>query len=382
VWRTRAVLAIAGVLAGLMLSELVVRLAGPALPTSFTSRALQELHPIYGVFHRPGASAWVRDEEFTTFVGFNRDGLRGKDVATAPRPGAARVLVVGDSFVEGAEVDEDDAMPSVLAGRLTAAGCPTESLNAGVRGWGTAQEYLYLAHEGPRFRPDVVVLVVYVGNDLVDNSLELSGSAPDGVPSRPFFTLERGDLVRAPSRPPPTPPFAPALELARAHSSLFNLAESGVAVKLGSADGAEVLRSVHRLAFAAPPTPAWEHTWAVTEALLVAARDEAEAQGARFLLAAAPHKGQLDQADWERLIRGAPLRKDVSWDPRLPQDRLRGLADAHGIQAVDLLPPLEAANGSAPLYFAENSHWTAAGHAVAAEAVAEAILGGGSCRMD
>jgi hypothetical protein len=153
-----------------------------------------------------------------------------------------------------------------------------------------------------------------------------------------------------------------------------------VAVKLAYADQGEVLRSVNRLVFAAPPPPAWERSWGVTEALIVAARDAAEARGARFLLVAAPHKGQLDRAEWASLIRGEPLSKGAAWDPRLPQARLLGLADRHGIGAVDLLPDLEAARELGPLYFAENSHWTAAGHAVAAEGTARAILGGAPCR--
>lgn len=372
--RARWSLAVLGVLLGLLVGELVVRLAGPGLPGSFSTRALQELHPVYGVFHRPGASAWVRDPEFTTFVRFNRDGLRGPELAPAPEPGRARVLVLGDSFVEGAEVAESEALPAALEARLAMAGRPVEALNAGVRGWGTAQEYLYLIRQGLALRPDVVVLVLYVGNDLVDNSPELSGSARDGVPSRPFYTLDRGGLMLIPAATPAGPPFAPLLELARQRSALVNLAESGVAAKLGSADGEEVLRSVHRLVFAAPPPGAWERSWAVTEALITAARDAAEQQGARFVLAVAPHKAQLDPAEWERLIRGAPLPAGVGWDPLLPQARLAAFAAARGIRAVDLLPALRSDDSAGPLFFARNSHWTAAGHRAVAEALAEAVL--------
>src|SRR4051812_26549991 len=90
----RALLVGVGTLAGLLLCELIVRLAGPALPASYSTRALQELHPVYGVFHRPGASAWLRDREFTTFVHFNRDGLRGQETP-ASSPDRQRILVLG-----------------------------------------------------------------------------------------------------------------------------------------------------------------------------------------------------------------------------------------------------------------------------------------------
>ncbi len=364
---------------GLVLCEAVVRLAGPGLPASFTTRALQEPHPLLGVFHRPGASAWIRDPEFTTFVRFDRNGLRGPELqarSVEPRP---RVLVLGDSFVEGAEVDEADALPAALGSSLAAAGKPAEVLNAGVRGWGTTQELLYLSHLGLQLEPDIVVLVFYVGNDLVDNSRELSGSAADGAIGRPFLVLgEHGSVLAQPSVSARSP-LASLSGTARAHSALFNLVENGVVTKLAYADRSEVLRSTHRVAFAAPPPPAWERAWALTEGLLVAARDAAEERGARFLVVAAPHKAQLDPNDWERLVRGAPV-PGTTWDRRLPQDRLRAVADNHGIQLLDLLPALEMAEGAGTLYFAENSHWTAAGHRVVADAIAEVLLADGSRR--
>ena len=368
-WR----LAAAGTLIGLALCELLLRLAGPWLPVDLTTRALQELHPVYGVFHRPGASAWIRDPEFKTFVRFNREGLRGPEIPSSPAPGVTRVLVLGDSFVEGAEAEEDQTLPSVMAKRLTEAGFAAEALNGGVRGWGTAQEYLYLTDQGLALHPDIVVLVLYVGNDLVDNSVELSGLAPDGTFSRPFFVLDRGQLVQLPAIPALASAIDPLLHVARSHFTLVNFLESAVAVRLAYADRAEVLRSVHRLVFADPPPTQWEQAWAVTEAVVVAIEEATDAQGIRFLLVAAPHKAQLDATEWDRLVRGSPPPEGTAWNARLPQQRLVELAARHNIHSLDLLPTLQEAATLGPLFFAQNSHWTALGHQAAATAIARAI---------
>src|SRR5215216_6200645 len=104
--------------------------------------------------------------------------------------------MLGDSFVEAAEVAEVDTLSSVLMRNLGTTGRPVEVLNAGVRGWGTGQEYLYLINEGLALHPDIVVLVLYVGNDLVDNSRELSAMAPDGSTGhRPFYMIDGGALA-------------------------------------------------------------------------------------------------------------------------------------------------------------------------------------------
>jgi hypothetical protein len=368
-WKSRALLVGVGVLLGLLLSELVVRLAGPVLPANFSTRALQERHGLYGVFHRRGGSAWIRDPEFTTFVRFNSAGLRGPEISPAPAADTTRILVLGDSFVEGSEVHENETLPAQLAEEMSRTS-PTEALNAGVRGWGTAQEYLYLVHEGLQLQPDVVVFVLYVGNDLADNSQELSSAAPNGQVSRPTYTLEHGALVPHPVTLTAAPAWAPLLASARSRSSLFNLMEGGVATKLAYADQEEVLRSTHRQVFANPPPPAWERSWRVTESLIAAARDAAEHSGAQFIMVIAPHKAQLDATEWERLIRGSPVR-GTTWDQSIPVRRLTSSALESGVHAIDLLPTLQAAPDPSSLYFAENSHWTARGHRLVAQTIAK-----------
>ncbi len=59
-----------------------------------------------------------------------------------------------------------------------------EVVNAGVAGYGTLQEYLYLVSEGIKYQPDLVLLMFYE-NDLYDNGL--SYFVPFGP--RPYATL-------------------------------------------------------------------------------------------------------------------------------------------------------------------------------------------------
>ena len=66
---------------------------------SLTSIAtFQTYHPIYGFFHRPGASGWIETPEFTSYVSFNSRGPAGsRDRAREagrrlPRAGARRLV--------------------------------------------------------------------------------------------------------------------------------------------------------------------------------------------------------------------------------------------------------------------------------------------------
>ena len=67
-------------------------------------------------------------------------------------------------------------------------------LNAGVPGYGTAQELLFMREllQRHRVRPDLVVLVFFT-NDILDNlCLSYANLAPQ--PSRPCFTLHNDAL--------------------------------------------------------------------------------------------------------------------------------------------------------------------------------------------
>src|SRR5262249_55677907 len=59
-----------------------------------------------------------------------------------------------------------------------------EVLNAGVGGYGTVQEYLYMMSDGVAVRPDIVLLMFYE-NDLTDNGL----SYYPGFGPRPYARI-------------------------------------------------------------------------------------------------------------------------------------------------------------------------------------------------
>jgi len=134
-------------------------------------------------------------------VGFRIDarGLRSpEDVPYAKPPGVKRVVAVGDSFTMGYEVEEHECFARVLERTLRARGLAVEVLNAGVSGFSTAEECLYIERELVRYDPDLVLLSFFV-NDLQDNlrtglfalhGTELVEGAREYVPAGRF-----GDLL-------------------------------------------------------------------------------------------------------------------------------------------------------------------------------------------
>lgn len=100
----------------------------------------------------------------------NSLGLRDSEHTYEKSAGVKRVLVLGDSYVWGYGVGDDETFCARLENRYSERNEQIEVINTGVSGWGTDQELLYLREEGYKYQPDVVVVAFFIGND-VDNNV-------------------------------------------------------------------------------------------------------------------------------------------------------------------------------------------------------------------
>ena len=82
--------------------------------------------------------------------------------------GVIRILSLGDSHTLGYEVRQDFTFSAISNKYLQARGIRSEVINAGVSGFSTAEELLFLENEGIKYEPDFVVLAFY-RNDIEDN---------------------------------------------------------------------------------------------------------------------------------------------------------------------------------------------------------------------
>ena len=198
VWIARLVLVLVTIGLFLGVLELSLRMFGPILPGNYTSGAYLERHPIYGFFHIPGYQGWQHSSEYLTRVNFSQIGLRDLRTSYAKPLNTFRILLLGDSFMEGVQVEQQETTAAVLEARLRALrpDLNVEVIDAGVAGWGTGIEWLYLDQDGYKFEPDLVLVSFFIGNDLYDNyyKLQLAGDVDD-------VERDRSSALREASRP-------------------------------------------------------------------------------------------------------------------------------------------------------------------------------------
>lgn len=103
-----------------------------------------------------------------------------------------RIMVLGDSMTFGMETKQEDIFCSVLEKRLKAL-YPNRNIdvmNFGITGFSTGQELLCLKKYGDMYNPDVVILMLFAGNDFEDNITEMYTGR-----YRPHFLLRKGVLL-------------------------------------------------------------------------------------------------------------------------------------------------------------------------------------------
>ncbi|MFN0073286.1 MAG: SGNH/GDSL hydrolase family protein [Chloroflexota bacterium] len=375
----RATLIVVAIILPLVVLELAMRAFGPFLPGSAAANLYSAAHPLYGFARVPGMVGWVRSDEFLSRVAINSLGLREREIPYAKPAGHRRVLMLGDSFVEGVQVRPEETaarvLESVLQPRVPGV---TQVINAGSGGWSTAQEYEFLRHEGVQYAPDLVVLVFYTGNDVTDNSFKIKGNVRNL--RKPYYALRNGRLELQPWTPRRSA--AGSAETGR-ELYLWNVFQNGVLARVPGRNATNLDDDDERLldqlveteirVFSTSQKAEWAEAWDVTEGLIVAARELSEATQAQFLLVNAPTVWEIYPAQWESFRAANKLRAD-GWDLDAPRRRLADLAGRHGIEYLDLGPPLvEAARSQPPLYYSKDLHWSAAGQRVVGQTLAEHI---------
>lgn len=305
----------------------------------------------------------------------NSRGMHDGEHEVGLSPSRSRVLYLGDSFVESLQVAERDSHHQLLedafAGRL-------EVVNAGIGGWSLGQELLYFENEGSSYRPGLVLLFWYVGNDLWDVLPTARYQTCSGENCySPYFVLRGSTLEKwsgalgAPIGWPDRHRFGRRFAGSALHA-LQSISSLGrrLSAFLPMRDGPPLFSP--EAPWRDAPDSALEEAWRVTDALLSRLKRDVEEAGGRLAVVVVPFKPAVEadhaQTQWTQAP-GGPLL--LPGDTRRPNERMRELAARLELPVLDLHAAfLDNLEHRGPEAFWPDSHWTRAGNRLAAAAVA------------
>ncbi|MEC9091336.1 MAG: SGNH/GDSL hydrolase family protein [Planctomycetota bacterium] len=321
-------------------------------------------------------------EEGNAVVQTNSNSFRGEETSKVKPEATYRIAIVGDSFCEGIQVDQDKNYCSILEQILTKRKFQTEVLNFGVSGFGTAQEYEMLHHYVLDYEPDLVILSMFLGNDVGDNSREINTGQV-----KPYYELVDGQLK---------------LDRSFTSDARFVNAKSWMtqakAALINSSRGIQLLNKCYSRfrhqnqpasnigiglnpkLYQPPVNDKWRQAWRVTEQLVKAFDRKCSLAGADCLVFTVSNPIQV-HPDPE-------VRNQFKIDHGLaslfyPDDRLSRFCNANNIAllplARKLLADVQDAESSVYYHGFSNTemgsgHWNEQGHQRAAELLAEYLL--------
>jgi hypothetical protein len=362
-WLLNGILVLASLAAALALTEITIRLVAPQ-PTGLSHQDR------YGLaMHYPGITRYL--PQYGHDVSFNSVGMRDREHVVEKPAGVFRVLLLGDSFMEAAQVPFEASLPSLLErGLVERTGERVEVVSAGVSGWGTDDELRYLTYYGLRYQPDLVVVAMTLHNDISDNLRE------------EWHTLRDGALVEQPVVPMSTLRYK-IVQLKAFIATRFQLYQlwrkvrhGGEIRQIGRQLNSHIVQLFHE------PTPEKiAQGFELTDHLLAAIRDTTSASGGHVAVVLLPLKVQLSDSVFAGFVQSAGMPAQEMMIGK-PQQMITRIADSLGIPVIDLLPRFRqwTADSTAPLYLEWDGHWNEAGHRLAAEVVTEGLLRAGVVR--
>lgn len=154
----KAALILVGIALSVGLVEEGLRLARYGKAKEFSFSRVVEYDPLLGWRHKRNASYELITSEYRVTLRYDANGMRGSNKPHAKPQNVSRIVVLGDSFVDGYTVQVQDLVTEVLQGSL---GPQFDVINLGVVGYSIDQEFLLLEQEGWKYQTDLVILAFF-----------------------------------------------------------------------------------------------------------------------------------------------------------------------------------------------------------------------------
>ncbi len=343
-------------------AEIFLRLVGyrPPVILPVDVKSTYQLEMPYGHFvykgYLPG-----NFEDFENQVVLNRFGFHDLDYPFArPSPSTFRIMVLGDSYVAANEMPLEQSFHKRLEQRLTAED-PLGRHSYQVMAFGqgnTAQqrELNWLRQYGPAYRPDMVLILFFCGNDVMENSPTIFKKAQrfalfymrEVSPRKiTFFShvylfprLRLNGFI--------------AERLTDFYAQHLNLFHPSLSLEKITSPELEVYKY--------PPSPEWQEAWGITARLLDEIKIESEKIGAVLTIASLAGPQAIGDVGMEKLKKG----KEKGVDPHQPERWIREWALNHKLPFIEVGPVLASARRG-KIFWKHDAHLTPYGHQVVAE---------------
>ena len=332
---------------------------------------------LVGLIHISNKQGCWFGKEFKTSVTINNHGFIGDDFVTNNTK--FRIVVLGDSFIEGLQVEREESFTYLLEKKLNMNNYNVEVYNFGVSDMGTAQEYEVLKNYALDYNPDMVILGFHTRTDFIDNSLFL-----------------KKDIYR---------PYYIFTNISNTSTTIvkkeFALQKIAVWKKLMS--WSRFLKYYYRVMILSiqtyitnsqqiPPqleiytnySTTFNESIQVSGEILKEMQKTALVNNASFVVVVLTNAEQVEPTVLSNYYAHFPSLSEINFNIQQPEEIMFNICETKNISCFSLLPSfVEYKNKTgSQLHYYQDSHWNKVGHALAAEEVTKYIISNNLIKQD
>jgi lysophospholipase L1-like esterase len=415
----RLAIIIFGIIVGLLIIEIGLRFIPETrwkalIGKSPTRYLLYKTDDDIGWVHLPNAHINFRGNgEYDVDVRINSLGLRDREHTYEKPPDTFRILVLGDSFAEAIQVPVERAFPAQLERCLTErVNQEFEVINTGTSSYGPGDELLFFTHEGVKYDPDLVLVAVFVGNDVKNMGRAVDDSMIQSFGGYEFYLNEGRLQKRWIEWAEPNYEISPLEHFLRRYSTLYYVfrapdsrvcrevdkvierwwpqtSSSSEPVEEKSSDFPDYAYDRYLIIFASnfPDNPIVppriKELWTLFKAAFLELQTQVEAQNATLTVVIIPQAAQIHNAYYQRFVAEFLNKYDSlhdsdwdNWDLKTPNQAVVDFLIEQNIPVLDLMPGFQAydATHNDLLYYQEDIHFNEKGHQLAADLMCDWLI--------
>ena len=316
----------------------------------------------WGIFlKRPNMEFIYFREEFSQDIKLNSKGLRDYEYGYEKNDSAYRIIMVGDSFVEGFEVELDKTFSKLLENKLKQDG-DYEVINFGHGGFGLIPQAVLIEEEVINYNPDLIILNYYIGNDLTKIDFGTYNRFPEE-----FWLEEKHDLLKEKVYEKKTGTIIK--NFLRRHFVLYYLIKKN-------------LINTREENTALEASPIYEKDYSdrlkenleTSDIIFKFLEDFTSENEIKFVVVLIPTKEQVDERIFKNFLGNESVQ---DYDLERPQRLIKNLLEENYIEYVDLLPYLRENNINNTFYWEKDGHFNENGHEIVAEVIYRNLEVGG-----
>lgn len=312
--------------------------------------------------HLDYATLYHEQQEIPMRVSTDEYGFRTKE--SLPRNGFKTDLVilgVGDSMMFGVGVNGNETFLYLLEKELHKQNISAEVINAGVPGYGPAQEMSLAKKYLPVFKPKMVILSYYIGNDLRDDYFfenkrwELSDGYLSSVNDNQ--TGMGGELLKH-------------FKTSQTYKLINGVIKSNrLALEIFKFLRKDNVSHDHQ--YSLNYGPKINEKWEFTASNIKGFHTYLQEQNISFMMMVIPEKVQFDaQAQEKTLLLNNKVKEDMDF---LKVNKfLKVLAEEEGMIMLDTTNFI--GRNYSRYYFTSDEHWNKEGHKIASELLADKVM--------